>query len=193
MRFGVCLHVAEPVGVGAGEDLLQHLHRLVEIVRRRDRLGDLLAVLRLGCERGRVDDRLEQRRIGVRRAGDELLRRRERAARMAFPDLLRQHVDEADAVIDRALVHRIGAEEAVDIVGAQVGDHLRRRHRADLHVGVGIDAVLGEIIAQQVVVHRVVERHRELEALPLFGSRLSLCFIDSVIAWPLMFSIAGTV
>ncbi len=85
---------------------------------------------------------------------------------MAFPDILRQDVDEAHAVEHRALVHRIGTEEAVDIVGAEVRDHLRRRHGADLHVGVGIDAVLREIIAQQVVVHRIVERHRELEALP---------------------------
>ena len=76
--------------------------------------------------------------------------------------------------IDRALVHRIGAEEAVDVVGAQVRDHFRRRHRADLHVGVGIDAVLREIVAQQVVVHRIVERHRELEALPLLRIALVL-------------------
>ena len=68
MRFGTLLHVAEPVGEGAGQHLLEHGHRLVEIVRRRDRLGDLLAVLRLGGERGGVDDRLEQRRVGVRRS-----------------------------------------------------------------------------------------------------------------------------
>ncbi|VUD74837.1 hypothetical protein MET9862_05470 [Methylobacterium symbioticum] len=86
---------------------------------------------------------------------------------MPVPDLLRQDVDEADAVIDRALVHRIGGEEAVDVVGAQVGDHLGRRHGADLHVGVGVDAGLCQVIAQQVVVHRVVEGHRELEALPV--------------------------
>ena len=85
---------------------------------------------------------------------------------MAVPDLLRQHVDEADAVVDRALVHRIGREEAVDVVGAQVRHHLRRRHRADLDVAVRIEAVLRHVVAQQVVVHRVVERHGELEALP---------------------------
>ena len=169
------LHVAETVGEGAGQHLLDHRHRLVEIVRRRDRLGDLLAVLRLGGERGGVDDRLEQRRVGVGRAGDELLRRRERAARMPVPDVLRQDVDEADAVIDRALVDRIGRQEAVDVVGAQVGDHLRRRHRADLDVLVGIDAVLGDVVAQQVVVHRVVERHRELHALPRTSDRACPC------------------
>ena len=85
---------------------------------------------------------------------------------MPVPDVLRQDVDEADAVVDRALVDRIGRQEAVDVVGAQVGDHLRRRHRADLDVLVGIEPVLGDVVAQQIIVHRVVERHRELEALP---------------------------
>ena len=47
MRFGHLAHVAQAVGEGAGQHLLDHRHRLVEVVRRRDRLGDLLAVLRL--------------------------------------------------------------------------------------------------------------------------------------------------
>ena len=45
---------------------------------------------------------------------------------------------------------------------------------ADLDVGVGIEAVLRHVVAQQVVVHRVVERHRELEALPLLRIALVL-------------------
>src|SRR5215211_807492 len=90
----IALHAAEAVRIGAGEDLLEHGDGLVQVVCRRDRLGDLLAVLLLAGERGGVDDRLEQRRIGVRHRGDELLRRRKRAARMAVPQLLRQHVDE---------------------------------------------------------------------------------------------------
>ena len=85
---------------------------------------------------------------------------------MPLPQLLRQDVDEADAVIDRALVERIGAEETVDVVGAQIGHHFRRRHRADLDVLVGVDAVLGDVIAQEIIVHGVVEGHRELEAFP---------------------------
>ena len=93
---------------------------------------------------------------------------------MAVPQFLGQQMDEAHAVIDRALVERIGPEEAVDIVGAQVGDHLRRRHRADLDILVGIESVLGHVVAQQVVVHRVVEGHGELEALPLLGIALVL-------------------
>ena len=93
---------------------------------------------------------------------------------MPVPDLLRQDMDEADAVVDGALVDRVGRQEAVDVVGAQVGDHLGRRHGADLDVRVGIDAVLGHVVAQQVVVHRVVEGHRELEALPGLGIALVL-------------------
>jgi hypothetical protein len=56
--------------------------------------------------------------------------------------------------------------EAVDVVGTEVGDHLRRRHRTYVDVGVWIEAVFGDVVAQKVIVHRIVEGHRELEALP---------------------------
>ncbi|VUD72839.1 hypothetical protein MET9862_03444 [Methylobacterium symbioticum] len=94
---------------------------------------------------------------------------------MPIPDLLRQDVDEADAVIDRALDDVVGGEEAVDVVGAQVRDHLGRRHGAELHVGVGVDAVLGEVVAQKIIVVRVIERDRELEALPVL--RIAVVFV----------------
>ena len=45
---------------------------------------------------------------------------------------------------------------------------------ADLDVLVRIEAMLRHVIAQQIVVHRVVERHRELEALPLLRIALVL-------------------
>ena len=67
-----------------------------------------------------------------------------------------------------------GAEEAVDILGAQVRHHLGRRNSADLDVSIGINPVLGDVVAQQIVVHRVVERHRELEAFPVFRIALLL-------------------
>ncbi len=148
--------------------------RLVQIIRRRDRFRDLLAVLRLVRVRGGLDDRFEQCAVGIRHRRDEFLRRRESAAGMSLPDILGQDVDEADTVIDCALVHRVRPQEAVDIVGAQIGDHFRRRHRADLHVDIRVEAVLGEIVAQQVVVHRVIEGHRELETLPVPGIALVL-------------------
>src|SRR5437870_9844703 len=50
----VAFHRTEAVGVGAGEDLLEHRDRLVEVVRRRDRLGDLFPVLLLGRKSGGV-------------------------------------------------------------------------------------------------------------------------------------------
>ena len=56
-------------------------------------------------------------------------------------------MDETNAVIHRALVHRVRPEEAVEIVGAQIRHHFRRRHRTDLHVLVGIETMLGEVIA----------------------------------------------
>ena len=41
----VLLHGAEAVREGAGENLLQHRHRLVDVVRGRDGLGDCFPVL----------------------------------------------------------------------------------------------------------------------------------------------------
>jgi hypothetical protein len=55
-------------------------------------------------------------------------------------------VREADVVIDRALADVVGCEEPVDIVGTEIGDHFRRRHRTQLHIGVGINAVPREIV-----------------------------------------------
>ena len=81
---------------------------------------------------------------------------------------------EADTVIDRTLADVVGREEAVDVVGAQVRDHFRRGHRAQLHIGLGIESVLGEIVPQQVIVHGIVERDRELQALPVLRVALVL-------------------
>jgi hypothetical protein len=78
-------------------------------------------------------------------------------------------MDESRAVVNRSLVERVRAEETVDVVRAQVRHHLRRRHRTDLDVLVRVDPVLRHVVAQQVVVHRIVEGHGELEALPGFG------------------------
>src|SRR5262249_54975393 len=81
----IALHVAESIRVGPGEDLLKYRLRLVQVVCGRDCGGDLLPVLRLMRERSGIDDRFEQGRVGVRLCRDELLRSRERAARMALP------------------------------------------------------------------------------------------------------------
>jgi hypothetical protein len=79
--------------------------------------------------------------------------------------------------IHRALVHRVGAEEAVDVAGAQVGHHLGRRHHAQLHVGIRVDAVLGEVVAQEQVVDRELERDGELEALPVLRVAVALVLV----------------
>ena len=76
-----------------------------------------------------------------------------------------------------ALIERIGAEIAVDVVGAQVCHHLGRRHRADRDVLVGVEPVLGHVIAQQIVMHRVVERDGEPEALPVLRVALVLVLV----------------
>jgi hypothetical protein len=68
-------------------------------------------------ERGGVDNRLEQGGVGIRRLRDEILRRSKDAAGMPVPYFLGEHMNEANAVIDRTLIHRIGTEEAVDVIG----------------------------------------------------------------------------
>jgi hypothetical protein len=55
-------------------------------------------------------------------------------------------MNKADAVIHRTLIHWVRAEIAVEIFGAQVGDHFRRRHGANLNVLIGIEPVLREVV-----------------------------------------------
>lgn len=86
-------------------------------------------------------------------------------------------MDEADPLVDRTLVERVGREETVDVAGAQVGDHLRRRDDANLDVPIRIETVLGHVVAQQEVVHRVLEGHAEGEAAPLRGVALVLMVV----------------
>ena len=52
--------------------------------------------------------------------------------------------------------------------------HTTTKH-AESHVAVGIEAVLGEVIAQQVIVHRVIERNGELHAFP--GLRIAAVLV----------------
>src|SRR5260370_152801 len=93
MEMTVARPASETVGEGPGQNLLDHGDGLVDIVGRRDRLGDLLAILGLGGEGGGVDDRLQQRGVGIWRPRDELLRCGKDATGMTLPQFLRQHVD----------------------------------------------------------------------------------------------------
>ena len=56
--------------------------------------------------------------------------------RVTFPDFLCQHVDEADAFLDRTLVEGVGRQVAVKVSGPQVRNHFRRRNNADLDVHI---------------------------------------------------------
>ena len=96
---------------------------------------------------------------------------------MTIPKFLGQHMNKANPIKDSALIEGIGAQEAINIIGAQIGDHLRRRHGADLDVAVGIKPGFGNIGAQQIVVHRKIERHGKAEALPILGVALFLVLI----------------
>ena len=52
------------------------------------------------------------------------------------------------------------------VFGWQCTSYSLSNHSADLHIGVRIDAMLGQIVAQQVIMHGIVEGHGELHALP---------------------------
>jgi len=67
------------------------------------------------------------------------------------------------------------SQVAVEAPRAQVGDHVRRRDGANGDVPVGIEPVIGEVAAEQQVLHRVLERTPSFIPFHCFGSRLFLC------------------
>ena len=84
-----------------------------------------------------------------------------------------------DAALGEALCARLARPTfrpylSNDIAGTQIGHHFRRRRYAQLHILVRVDAMLGQVIAQQKIVHRILERDGELEALPLLRITLVL-------------------
>src|SRR5690606_36508908 len=97
------------------------------------------------------------------------------ATRVPVPDLFGQHVNETHPVVYRALVDRIRRQEAVQVSGTQVRHHVGRGHCADLNVTIRINAVFGQVVAQQVVVHGVVERNRQTEPFPV--TRITLVLV----------------
>ena len=103
------------------EHLSNHGFGLVEVLRRRDHLGNQFAVLGLaGHETGREDRAIQRRkRVGV--LANELLADAECATRVPIPDFLGQDVDEADLVVDRPLVEGVWPQKAIDVAGTQVG------------------------------------------------------------------------
>ena len=161
-------HVAEAVGVFARDHLLDDDFRLVEVFGLGEDRGDTRAVLRLRYENAGLDDGAVGREERVRKLLDPGRARREGAAGMALPEVARERVHVAGAFVDRALAAGLAAVEAVDVAGAQVRDVLGRWHDAKAHVIVGIDAVLGQEVAQHQRVLRLLERHAEAEALPVF-------------------------
>ena len=96
---------------------------------------------------------------------------------MTIPKFLGQHMNKANPIKDSALIEGIGAQEAINIIGAQIGDHLGWRHGADLDVAVGIEPRFGDIGAQQIIMHGKIKRHGKAEALPILGVALFLVLI----------------
>jgi hypothetical protein len=56
----------------------------------------------------------------------------------------------------------------------------------------GLMPGFGHVVAQQEVVHLYSKGTANLKPFQFFGSRLSLCLLASVMAWPLMFWMVAT-
>ena len=78
-------------------------------------------------------------------------------------------MNEAHAVKHGTLVERLRAQKTVDVALFQLGHHFGRWHHFQLHIGIGVEAVLGQVVAQQQVVDGELERDAQLHALPFFG------------------------
>ena len=170
-------HLAQAVGEAPGEHLLDDGQRLIEIPGGRDRLGDLPAVPRILRVRGGAHQGTEKRGERIRVLPHERVGHAQRAARMAVPQVLREKMDEPGAFVDRALVERLGPQIPVDVARPQLGDHLRRGNDPDGNVPIGIQAVLGDVVAQQQVLHRVLEGNAESHPLPL--RRIAVALVQS--------------
>ena len=120
-------------------------------MRRCYELRNQFAVRRIVRVSRRLNDGFKQsfRRVGPR--GNKLLGSGVGAAWVPVPNFLGKQMDEANAIVDGALVHRIGRQEAVELAGFHFGDHLRRRNRGNLQILVRVDPVLRQIIAKQII------------------------------------------
>ena len=166
--------VAQAVSKLAGEHLVEHGFGLVEVLRWCDHLGYEFAVLGVACHGGRGQHSTVQRGKGVGVFLDELGAGAKGAAGVAIPQVFGKHVDKTGLFVDRALVERIGAEEAVDVARAQVGHHFSGWQHAQLHIGVGVQACFSQVVAQQEVVHAVFKRDGKLETFPALGVAVAL-------------------
>ena len=110
--------VTQAVGEFSREHLAYDDGGLVQVFGWCDGVGDLDPVFGLVGVGGRVDEGFGegQERVGV--FGQECAGCGEGAAGVAVPNVAAEDMDEADAVEHGALVDRVWAEEAIDVVGA---------------------------------------------------------------------------
>src|SRR5262249_52002753 len=145
---GVVLDGAEAVGVAAGDDLLDDQLGRIEVLRLRQHLRHLAAVLLARDVQAGRDDGAIKRHAGGGVLPDPAFRRRDRAARVTVPDLLRDEMDEAGAFEHRTLAAGLATEEAVDAADTQARHVFGGRHDAVFHVGVGIEAGRRDVVAK---------------------------------------------
>jgi hypothetical protein len=172
-----CLDAAEAVGIAAGDHLLDHDLRRIEVLRLRQHLRHAVAVLLLRHVEAGSDDGPVIGHEGVRVLLDPALRCRHRAAGMPVPEIARDRVDEARAFVDRALPTGLAAEEAIDAADPQTRDIFSRRDDAIGRVLVRVEAVRGEIVAQLHRLMALLERDGEHEALPILRVAIGLVLV----------------
>src|SRR5215211_6267409 len=112
--LGVIFDGAEPVCIAARNNLFDDNLRRVEILRLRQDLRHVGAILFLRDVQAGGNDGPVKRHKGVWVLVDPAFRSCNGTARMAVPNLLRDEVDETCPLENSALATRLPAEEAVD-------------------------------------------------------------------------------
>jgi hypothetical protein len=117
--IGHTANLAQPIGEPAGQHLLDHQFRLIEIGRLRQHLGHARAVGGIGHPQPRLDGGAEEGEETVRVSVDPGVGGGDGAAGMVLPDLAGDQVNEAGALEHGALAAGLAAKEAIDVAGAQ--------------------------------------------------------------------------
>ena len=155
------------IGELAGEHLLRRFAVVeVEMRRIRDAARNGPTLVRVGSVQQQLgfEDGPQESSVRVRIGLGKGARRSEAATGVAGPEILGKDMNEASVRGDWNLVERLGGKDPVDPTLLQVIGHVGRRHFLDRDIRQGIQTVLGQIVAEQVVVHGEPIGHTKGEA-----------------------------
>ena len=88
---------------------------------------------------------------------------------MSGPYIPGKHENEPGLLVHGALIEGIGRQKAVDVSGLEIRHHFGRGKNAYLYFRIGIHTAFGKIIAQQQIMHGIVEGNGKDESLHILG------------------------